>query len=324
MKKLVLVGLTGLLVACGGGSDSVDDSSGGTEPQPDTATFSLGVSDAPVDNASEVVVYFDGVELVPGEDADGDPIEFDVTDDNGDPRMIDLLTLQGQSFETIVSEEEIPAGTYGQLRLQVTSDSYIVMDQGTFPLQVPSNELKLDGFEAQAGVTAAFTVEFDLRKSLVKPGNNFDHIKLKPRGVRLVGNDSVGALEGTVAEALILDDSCSNKDDPMLGNVVYLYEGADLALSVLGDDADEPADAEEVSPFTTAEVSFDEEGQSYNYEVGFVPAGDYTVAFTCQAQLDEPESDENAEDGFEFLTSQTVTITAEETAEANFEAETSQ
>ena len=149
--SLVMAALA-TLSACGGSDDKIED-----QPTPTMSTFSLSVSDAPVDDASEVVVYFDEVELIGNES----PITFSVEDENGDPRSIDLLSLPGEQFEVIVEDTEIPVGDYDQLRLSVTEDSYIVTNEGTYPIRVPSGELKLDGFTAQPNFDAAYTVEFD-------------------------------------------------------------------------------------------------------------------------------------------------------------------
>ncbi|ALS97434.1 DUF4382 domain-containing protein [Lacimicrobium alkaliphilum] len=310
-NHLLAISVIPLLFACGG-SDS-GESPSGNEPQPTSTGFSLAVSDAPIDSAVAVVVYFDQIELI----GNGETVSFDVTDENGDPRQIDLLSLQGENFATLVEDEEIPLGEYGQLRVVVTQDSYIEMEQGTFELRVPSNELKLDGFIAEANVTAAYTLEFDLRKSLVDPVGQA-HIFLKPRGVRLVANQNVGTIEGVVDESLIMDASCADKVDPDKGNAVYLYQEADLEMAVLGDDTDEPANENEISPYTIAEVEFDEQNAEYRYQAAFVAQGDYTLAFTCQAALDQPETDENAEDGFVFLSSKSATVEAEQTAEVDF------
>lgn len=303
-----------LFFACGG-SGSSDNTPTGSEPQPQPTgtSFNLAISDAPIDSALAVVVYFDQVDLI----GNGETVVIDVTDENGDARQIDLLTVQGESVATLIEDEDIPLGEYQQLRVVVTSASYIEMEQGTFELQVPSNELKLDGFTAEANVTAAYTLEFDLRKSLVDPVG-LPHIFLKPRGVRLVANTEVGTLEGVVDESLIMDERCASKVDVDKGNAIYLYQGADLELALLGDDADTPADENEVSPYAIAEVEFDEQSGEYRYQAAFLEQGDYTLAFTCQAALDQPESDENAEDGFEFLSSKSVTVEAGQNAEVDF------
>ena len=186
-----------LLSACGGSGGSDDsgavDNDASSPEETFITNFTLNVSDAPVDNASEVVVYFSEVELV----GDGEPVVIDVTDPSGSPRMFDLLELQGEKFANLVDEVEIPSGEYSQLRLVIDEDSFVVMDDGTYPLEVPSQKLKLDGFEAQPETSQIFTVEFDLRKSLVNPqGQNA--VFLKPIGVRLVSNDAVCTLRGSV------------------------------------------------------------------------------------------------------------------------------
>ncbi|MDF2176722.1 DUF4382 domain-containing protein [Aliiglaciecola sp. CAU 1673] len=313
-RSLVMSSLVGFLTACGGGSGSDTGSlTPPPAPAPTSTTFSLGVSDAPVDDALAVVVYFDEVELI----GNADPIRFTVSDGNGGPRMVDLLTVQGSNFASLVSNEEIPLGEYTQLRLSVTDASYIEMEQGTFPLKVPSGELKLDGFTALANVTAAYTVEFVLRKSLVDPKGQ-PSIFLKPRGVRLVANAEVGVLEGTVAESLVLDPSCSEKADPLEGNAIYLFEGTGLGFTNLGDDADAPVDPNEISPFSVAEVKYNEDSASYQYQMGYVPQGSYTLAFTCHAAVDEPETDEGTEQGFAFLTAKEANVSAQQTTVVDF------
>ena len=64
---LAAAGMAVLMVACGGG--------GGGDAS--TGSLSVGVTDAPVDSADEVVVEFYGVELQP---ANGSRITFDFTD----------------------------------------------------------------------------------------------------------------------------------------------------------------------------------------------------------------------------------------------------
>jgi hypothetical protein len=143
---------------------------GCSDNSPSTGYLSLAVTDAPVDNATAVVVEFTGVEVKP---AGGEAIAFEYDE----PRTIDLLALSGSDSESLLDGAEVPAGHYDWVRLQVNAaadgaqDSYIDLKDGTrHELDVPSGAetgLKLhNGFDVPAGGAANFTVDFDLRSSV--------------------------------------------------------------------------------------------------------------------------------------------------------------
>ena len=306
----LIISSVAVLTACGGGSGSEVTQAEDTEAF--FSNFTLNISDAPVDNASEVVVFFSTVELR----GNGDAITIDVTDSNGDPREIDLLTLQGNAFASLIEDFELPAGEYTQIRIPVSEASYVVMDDGTWPLSVPSGEVKLDGFTALAGEEQTFTVEFDLRKSLVDPQGQ-DEVFLKPRGIRLVDNSEAGGIEGRVGESLLTQAACSVKSDFTYGNAVYVFEGTGLDVASLGDDADTSATDTEFRPVAIATVNTDASSDQSSYGLGYLEAGDYTLALTCLGHLDEPETDDDNE--FSFLTVKEVTVAANEVTIANFD-----
>ena len=316
MNKLMLTTLATAtlgLAACGG-SDSNDTN--------DFAQFSLGISDAPVDNAESVVACFNAIELTGngssprtftvGEDIEA-PEENDLcTNEEGQPIAntigINLLEFTGNDSMMFLEDAEIAAGQYGQLRLVMADGSYIMTDTNgdgeaeKVSIQVPSNELKLDGFIADAGGNLNFTVEFDLRNSMTNPVGQ-SHYILKPRGVRLVDNSAVGHLKGTVAEgALLFNDTCTvapeNTDEPVA--YVYLYEGSDLDEATLADNGG----SEENTPYASTAVYFDDVN-TYDFSLGFIAAGDYTAALTCNGD-DDPEAD----DEINFLFAENVSIEA--------------
>ena len=86
-------------------------------------------------------------------------------------------------------------GDYSQMRLRIldgrdagnqfpdgTPYSYVLQDDSVIkPLEVPSNELKLDAFTVAANGLSAFTTGFDLRPLHGAAGPR-GHYKLKPRG----------------------------------------------------------------------------------------------------------------------------------------------
>ncbi|RWU12101.1 DUF4382 domain-containing protein [Pseudidiomarina gelatinasegens] len=296
-----------LVAACG--SDS-DDSN--------TAMFSLAISDAPVDAADEVWACFHSVELVGnaqgpqtftiGEDTNTIEANDACLDANGDvipnTRGINLFEFTGSESEDLLAGVEVPAGNYGQLRLEMAEGSYVLVGDTRIPLSVPSNELKFDSFTLDAGSNVAYTIEFDLRQALVNPVGQEGYF-LKPRGVRLVDNMEVGHIEGTLAEALLIDNQCTVAPTDTSESVaaVYLYSGADVALDTMADFGG----SEAAEPYTATGVTFDG-ATAYNFEIGFVATGDYTVAWTCDTS-DDPEVD----DTINFVSAQNVTVNADGT-----------
>lgn len=294
--QLALAASLVTLVACGGSSN--DNSAGSNEGR-----LSLNVTDAPIDSAAQVVVEFSGVSLKP---ADGEALEFTFDE----PKSIDLLSLQGSASESLLTDETVPAGDYEWIRLAVNAehdgvtDSYLELDDGTIQeLRVPSGSqtgLKLvSGFTVVAGGTANFTIDFDLRKSVVMPGGQAGAF-LKP-ALRLIDNAAVGTIAGQV-DAEVLVDQCA--DPANQTGSVYVYSGADVT----------PTDVSgaETDPLTTALVS-DVDGE-YRYEVGFVSEGDYTLAYTCGAVDDDPE----AVDELVFFGTANATVEADTTTEVKF------
>ena len=302
-------GLALLLVACGGG----DGDGGGSS----TGTLNLAITDAPVDDAEAVVVEFTGVEL---QHAAGERIDYDFVDEVTGapaPRHIDLLALTGGTTELLLDGVITTAGDYSWIRLKVNAergmiDSYIDrVGDGRHSLYVPSGAnsgLKLNrGFNVPAGGTASFTIDFDLRKSVHYPGNldpsnPLDDYILRPT-LRLVDGNTDGALTGTVASGIITAD-CSGME--YVGAVYVFNEGDDV------DDVDGTDD-----PVTSAMVPND---GFYAYTVAFLPEGNYTVAFTCDADDDDNgiDADTDMDEQVDFVGAAAVTITAGETAEHNF------
>jgi hypothetical protein len=280
MKKLlascvciaIAAACAALIAGCGGGDGGGEAAS--------TGRLSIGITDAPVDGATAVVVKFTAIELKP---AGGSVINIPL-----DPApSLDLLELAGGSSRDLLSDREVPAGQYEWIRLlidaqQNTPSSYIDLADGQrFPLYVPSGSesgLKLiRGFDVAVGSASDFTIDFDLRKSVIAPPGQSPNYILKPV-LRLVDNLRVGTLTGTVASALI-PTGCTPQ--------VYVFAGA----NVVPDDLDTAA-APDVDPLVSAPVALDSASGEYRFRVAFLEAGDYTAAFTCDGAADTPEGEE--------------------------------
>lgn len=291
------------LASCGGdSSDNNDDSK-----QP--AQLSIGVTDAPVDDAMHVYVEFSGVTLIRAGVDDDDENDDDSDDDNliitfDENHRIDLLAYQyGESYQ-LLDDEEIPAGEYAQMRLMVETDelddTVIVFNDGSsYELTVPSGDqtgLKLvSGFTATAGGEIDLMLDFDLRKSIVETGNG--EYKLKPT-IRVIDLAEYGDIQGSVTQGL-----CDAEDSM----AVYVYEGAVTEPEDLGADAE---------PLATGSVDTD-----LTYEISYLTPGTYTVALTCDADLDDPEADDDAfgsGEGFADVSGE-LTVTNDEDTEYDFQ-----
>lgn len=283
IRAAVLVAVTGL-AAC--------------DNESETGSLTLAVTDAPVDNATAVVVEFTGVELHGPEGSQ--TIDFDA------PKSIDLLALTGNASENLLDGIELPAGNYQWLRLKVNAerliiDSYVDLADGSrYSLYMPSGAetgLKIvSGFTVPAGGTADFTIDFDLRKSVHEPQDAFGDYYLRP-ALRMVDNAQAGTVSGTVSNTEVTGD-CSP--------VVYLF--ADTDVTPDDEDANAP------NPITSAIPALNANTGDFDYEIGFVLAGDYTASFSCDGALDEPGTD----DAMTFSGTQNVSVVAGATVVADF------
>lgn len=317
------------LSACGGGGGGGSPIVGG----PDSGTFSLSVTDAPVDNADRILVQFTGVTVTPEE---GGPVDLALDGDSqscqdlldgippsptpaGAPttRCVELLELQGTDSESLLDGVELEAREYTALRLHVDAergvmDSIIVLNDGTQEsLFVPSGSqtgLKLNSpFTILAGGGHHFVVDFDLRKSVNDP-QGFPDYHLRP-SLRLIDLADSGNITGTVETSLLTAPGCTGNVNTGDGYAVYVYPGDEgTPMGEEGSDA---------APLASAAIGLDDQSGQWTYTVGYVPPGDYVVGFTCQAADDSPEV---PDDGIDILPSgdNPVTVMADEDSQANF------
>lgn len=281
-----LVRLPALLLslsACGGGNDR-----GG-------GNLTLAVADAPVDNARRIVVAFTGVELKP---QDGDVVQF-----NFAPRQIDLLALSGGGSELLLGGVDVPTGAYSSARLKINAaqdsllDSFIELTDGSqHELAMPDDAaagLRINqSYVVPERGSAGFTIDFDLRRSVLPPDGAAITYELRPV-LRLVNNVVAGAVTGSVDFSRI-PAGCAP--------AVYVFDGANATP--------DDVDGSNPEPLTSALVNRD----TGTYTAAFLPADDYTVAFTCDAAGDSPRND----DTLTFQDSQNATVTAGQTVQADF------
>ena len=290
-KKITLTLLASAMVAlsgCGGGGDNGDDN------LQSYGFLSLGISDGPVHDAVKVCVSFTDIEL---KQMDGPSTVITLPEEE----KIDLLKFQGANAMPILTREQLPAGQYEWMRLGVdavrgsnggvgdTGDpdvcdgdaSYIVMHDGAvYNLYVPSGEntgLKLvNGYTVPVNNQVNLTAEFDLGKSITAPPGQSPDMKLRPT-IKLVNNNEVGTLTGQIANALAEAEACKPS--------VFVFSDG-VTPNGIEDEVEDPDD-----PVATALVEAQDQADGtvqWHYTIGFLLAGDYEVAFTCDGEVFEP------------------------------------
>jgi hypothetical protein len=318
MKTFALAAVCAALAACGDDSDS-------------TGQITVAVTDSPVDYAEEVVVQFTGVELKP---AGGEVIVRDFTT----PKTIDLRALDGGDRVLLLDGEEVPAGEYTWMRLKVVADpneagdSWIGIDGADCELRIPSGDERglqlIRGFTVGVGTTTDYTIDFDLRKSVIRPPGQTTEVPvcdgqaytLKPV-LRIVDMLEVGTISGTVDGTFAGEQCGTTTTGPYPGNV-YLFGPVTETEPGTPDDYDGIwDDLNGADPIASTMVDPD----TLTYTIGFVPAGNYRMAYTCSN--DEPEVDANEADlppGADEVVAFTpadgveVTVTAGQTTQVDF------
>jgi len=297
----LLIGLLAVLAGCGGS---------GLDPAENAGRISLGISDGPIHDATKVCITFDAIEFK-GEGSS-------TTVSLEPPEKVNLLDFQGQNAAPILVNHQLPAGQYQWLRLYVDAElgsnggmgdtggvecdgegSYIAMSGGgVYNLYVPSSAnsgLKLvGGFTVPANAGVNFTAEVDLMKSFTAPPGLSPDVIMKP-AIRLVNNVDAGTLVGQVDNNLAAAEGCAPS--------VFVFNDG-VTPNPIEDEVDDPND-----PVATAMVNAEinnEEQTEYRYTVGFLLAGNYEVAFSCDGMQFEPVEGKSA------------SITANEVTTVNF------
>lgn len=150
------------LAGCGGGGGG---STGGVAAPSQFATVGIALTDAPTGDVDQALATITSIELL-GED--GKVALFSGVE------TIDLLRLADYS-ELFAVSDQVPAGTYSKIRLQLSSLELIKLnDDGTIAETIDAKLVgngKIDlnprgPFFVAGGATLVITLDFDVKKSL--------------------------------------------------------------------------------------------------------------------------------------------------------------
>jgi hypothetical protein len=293
-RLCALLFILGALQACNSCGFDCDRDDGVT-----TGTLSLGFSDAPLDDASEVVFTVDTITLS-GSDVTAVVVDTFTIADQGitdaDTFSIDLLSYRGLNQLVVISDLELDIGSYSALVLGIldgdVNNSYVLDDEGQKVLNASSeSSLSLPGLTVAAG-SQSYTVEFSLGQSLLYD-SSADSYEITTQGVRVEDNAEAATLTGSVDSTLFdLEEPCLSKTDPLAGNRVYLYAGTSLDTTQLADvhtsASSTAVPTAAIAPYETSTLLENKTFGRWEFVFGFIPAGDYTLVFSCEAEDDNP------------------------------------
>ncbi|MEH6590259.1 MAG: DUF4382 domain-containing protein [Halioglobus sp.] len=269
----------------------------GSDDDDTPAIFSLGFSDASVESLNSVVIEVDQIVLrgdgVPDVVIDTFTIDqLDIQD--AESFQVDLLDYRGRNQLTVIKELELERGRYSRLEISLLDNdsnfSFVEESNGLVAvLNGPAVGLSIEAFTLASG-NQAYTVEFGLAQALQRQDD--DSYLLSTEGVRVENSTTSASITGRVASELFDTASpCDTKEDPLSGNRVYLYSGA-ADGSTLGDiytaASGNSIPAGTVAPFAAATLVQNLLTGSWEYAFGYVPAGDYTLVFSCALDEDDP------------------------------------
>jgi hypothetical protein len=277
---------------CGGCGFSCNDDDGVP------ALLTLGFSDSLPEDLKQVVIEVDAIifQRIGAEDVVIDT--FTIKEQGlseADTFQVDLLAYRGVNQLIVIKDLELDTGTYSDVRINIlTNDvnhSYVQeADDSLKKITVSGGQLKLPGLRLSSG-SQAFTVEFSLAQALQHQSGS-DQYLLATNGIRVENNKTDATLSGQIDSALFNGVSpCDQKADPQKGNRLYLYNGkvgqkkerlADVFTS--GSITTPPADA--LAPFAVASLENNALTGNWDYSFGYLPAGDYTLAFACDTEKD--------------------------------------
>lgn len=287
----VLIALPLLLGGCSCGFDCNNEDSNATP-----TVLTLGISDALPEDLKQVVIEVDSITFsrTGADDVVVDSFTIPALGlSSADTFQVDLLQYRGRNQLQVITDLELTPATYSQVRITVlggdVNRSYVQEEDDTLrELNVSGGVLVISG-ATFARSDQAYTVEFNLAQSLqVDTGQRY---LMTADGIRLEDNSTAASLSGRVDSSLFdLEPPCSDKEDPTEGNRIYLYEGTPASDERLGDvfrsSSATPVPANVVAPFAVATLVLNDLTANWEYAFGFLPAGDYTLAFACNTAAD--------------------------------------
>ncbi|MEQ1580737.1 MAG: DUF4382 domain-containing protein [Steroidobacteraceae bacterium] len=190
--------------------------------------------------------------------------------------------FQNGSLLTLFTDEALPPATYTGVRLlfDTTASGRFVTDglARRYQLLLAAGDYADFDFvvEKDKSSRREITLTLDLRQSLSLDSTT-GVFTLTPV-LRSVVTADAGIVAGTVAV------TCDAGTSLAQGGAVYLFRG----LNVVPDDRGGAGDP----PYATGALTFSSVTGQYSYRLLDLPAGDYTLAATCDGTLENPATND--------------------------------
>lgn len=250
----------------------------------------LGAAD--LDGASAVLVALDGVDLL---DEGGDLHTLS----GGSNDAVDLRTLVNGSTQLLIDSAEVDVDRYTGLRLRFADSGHSVeLDDGTqatLTIESAASFADID-VKVDEGETATVLSTLDLRFSLQRESASGAYTLIQV--LRAIDTGSATSLSGTLDADAVESEVCRQGRVAAAGVAVYLFDR----------DADALVDYRRGLSGPIASARVQPSGTSYFYDLPNLAPGDYTLAWTCEADVDAPDTD----DDVSFQSSTQLTLSAGE------------
>jgi hypothetical protein len=223
------------------------------------------------------------------------------------PQVVNLLDLETGDPMRLFTDEDLPAGHYIGVRLLFDSDedpNQVTTSTGEFPIVLADDAFASVAFTVEessgtnSGGNKSLSLLLDLRQSL-----SFDGVAEEytlTTHVRVVPANDAAQVQGNV----LVDCTETGSLDTI--GAVYLFSDHDV----------EPDDLDGfgVEPFATTRVTASGTG-GFLYTLRFLPADDYTLAFTCRGNRD----DVSVDDDLDFSRVQNISLSDGQTLQRDID-----
>lgn len=263
--------------------------------------LTIRLTDAPADDLSRFEIGLAGVDI---EHEDGDTTRFDFDP----PRVIDIVPLRDGNSVTLVDAASVDSDDYRAVRLRFEAPANTGGNRPAARFNGDQLDIRYEEEEARFEVdfsvddfdSESLLLDLDLRRSVREDDADIGNARLRfnPQ-MRAVVTGNAGAIAGTLGPDVVNRAQCSPG--------IYVYEGFDQSPTALGSD----------DPPLVSKVPRDVNITGTPYRIEAIADGEYTVAVTCDAGVDDPEP-EQIEGEVNFITTANVRVRAGQTVTRDF------